>query len=159
MNSGKAAQLLSRQRHDYANHIQVIKGYMELGMPERALEYVDSVVQELARESYLFHATPPEIAVKLYEMLLWARDRGIRLRFGLLECEHSVGVMLSQGFPYNLGFRCQGSGPYTPSGLERIWNQHWTVPAIELCPGRLWGLITINRLVFISIPLGLVCNR
>ncbi|MGI6514353.1 MAG: hypothetical protein GX052_00540 [Syntrophomonadaceae bacterium] len=97
MNSGKAAQLLSRQRHDYANHIQVIKGYMELGMPERALEYVDSVVQELARESYLFHATPPEIAVKLYEMLLWARDRGIRLRFGLLECEHSVGVMLSQG--------------------------------------------------------------
>lgn len=98
MDSGKAAQLLSRQRHDYANHMQVIKGYLELGMPERALEYVDSVVRELAQESNLYRSAPPEIAVRLYEMQLWARDQGINLRFGTLQCKHSVGVMLSQGF-------------------------------------------------------------
>jgi len=78
--------------------MQVIKGYLELGMPERALAYVDSVVRELAQESHLYRSAPPEIAVRLYEMKLWARDQGINLRFGTLECEHSVGVMLSQGF-------------------------------------------------------------
>ena len=98
MDSGKAVQLLSRQRHDYANHLQVIKGYMEMGMAERALEYVNSVVREVAQECRLFHATPPEMAIRLYEMQLWAKDRGIKLRFGTLESEHSVGVMLSQGF-------------------------------------------------------------
>lgn len=97
MDSGKVVKLLQRQRHDYANHMQVIKGYMELKMPERAMEYVDSVVKELARESHLFHSGPPEVSIRLYELQLWARDRGICLRFGDLEFDDSAGVMLSKG--------------------------------------------------------------
>jgi len=97
MDSGKVVRLLSRQRHDYANHTQVIKGYLELGMPERAMEYVDSVVKELAQESHLFHAVSPDVSIGLYELQLWARDKGMYLRFGDLELDDSAGVLQSQG--------------------------------------------------------------
>ncbi|MGE5544795.1 MAG: Spo0B domain-containing protein, partial [Bacillota bacterium] len=96
MDSGKVVGLLSRQRHDYANHMQVIKGYLELKMPERAMEYVDSVVRELARESHLFHSAPPDVSIRLYELQLWTRDRGIFLRFGDLEFVKSAGVIFSK---------------------------------------------------------------
>ncbi|MDR1960982.1 MAG: Spo0B domain-containing protein [Gracilibacteraceae bacterium] len=43
-----------RQRHDFFNHLQVIRGYLQLGKVERALEYVDQVAapgpqQEISR--------------------------------------------------------------------------------------------------------------
>ena len=97
MDNLKVAGLLSRQRHDYANHLQVIKGYLELGMPERALEYVDSVAGELARESHLFNSAPPVVSIPLYELQLWSQDKGICLRFGELEVSGSSDVMLSKG--------------------------------------------------------------
>lgn len=93
----KVVGLLSRQRHDYANHLQVIKGYLELELPERALEYVDAAARELAEESRLFNSAPPAVTIPLYELQLWARDRGISLRMGDLEIDGVVDLVLTEG--------------------------------------------------------------
>ena len=97
MNHQKIVETLSRQRHDYANHLQVIKGYLELGLPERALEYVDAATRELAEESRLFKSVPPVLALALYELQLWTRDRGISLRMGEVGVADAVDLMLSVG--------------------------------------------------------------
>jgi hypothetical protein len=93
----KLVGLLSRQRHDYANHLQVIKGYLELGLPERAKEYVDVAAQELAEASRLFNCTPPDVTIPIYELQLWTRDRGISLRIGDVRIDGAADLVLSQG--------------------------------------------------------------
>jgi hypothetical protein len=71
---------------------------MELKMPERALEYLDSAVRELAQESRLFNFLPPAMSILLFELQLWARDRGICLRLGELAVNDSADT----GFPQEL---------------------------------------------------------
>ncbi len=97
MDTEKVVRLLSRRRHDYANHLQVIKGYMELEMPERAMEYLDSAARELAQESRLFNSLPSAVSIPLYELQLWTQDRGASLRMGKLMIKDTADLVLSQG--------------------------------------------------------------
>lgn len=111
MDNMKMARVLSRQRHDFANHLQVIKGYLELGLPERVQDYVDAVVREINMESRLFNSVPPGLTIPFYELLLLIRDKGMNLRIGEL----------------NIG----GATELLPRGLESLRQQieGYDVPA------------------------------
>lgn len=71
--------LLRRMRHDFANHLQVMSGYVDLGWDERLAGYIRSVIAELNQERIIFEAVEAEAALYLYEQLLMIKDLGIIL--------------------------------------------------------------------------------
>ncbi len=77
MQTQEAVDLLRRQRHDYTNHLQVLRGYLELDQASRALEYILKISQELARERKLFLLEAPEVSIFLYRMYLAGLERGL----------------------------------------------------------------------------------
>ena len=78
-------RLLRRVRHDYGNHLQVISGYLQMGMMDRVKDYVDEVARELMEERTVFQAAEPEAALYFYEQILAARDMGIIIRYDDLD--------------------------------------------------------------------------
>lgn len=78
-------RLLRRVRHDYGNHFQVISGYIQLNMPEKALQYIQRITEEMQGERSVFESFPPAAALYFYTQLLSARDLGILLRYEDLE--------------------------------------------------------------------------
>ncbi|HHW62112.1 MAG TPA: hypothetical protein GX404_09435 [Syntrophomonadaceae bacterium] len=85
MNTEGFVRLLRRMRHDYGNHFQVISGYLQLGMSQKALDYIQKINEEAGEERLLFESLPSEAALYFYEQLLSARDLGILLRYEDLE--------------------------------------------------------------------------
>jgi hypothetical protein len=73
--------LLSRIRHDYGNHLQVIMGYIDLGRPEKARRYVNAVVEQLDEERRLFEELPPEAALYFYQQALLCSELGLILKY------------------------------------------------------------------------------
>jgi sensor histidine kinase regulating citrate/malate metabolism len=43
---GELVRLLRLQRHDFFNHIQVIRALVQLGKTERALNYIDNMAND-----------------------------------------------------------------------------------------------------------------
>jgi hypothetical protein len=91
--------LLRRLRHDYGNHLQVIGGYLELGQPERAKEYLRTVMEEIGSESIVFNSFRGDAALYFYEQLSMARDLGIILRFEDLDLD-SWEILKAKHEPY-----------------------------------------------------------
>jgi len=73
--------LLRRVRHDFANHLQVISGYLDMERPERVKEYLTAVMEEITAERIIFESQPGEAALYFYEQVLLAYDLGIMLRY------------------------------------------------------------------------------
>ena len=92
MDYQRAVLPLRHQRHDYANHLQVIKGYLEINMPEKALEYLNGASRELQEVSSWFNSLPEEAAVLLTEMQIWAHQQGILLTIGKNEIDNGRPV-------------------------------------------------------------------
>ncbi|MDD4801791.1 MAG: Spo0B domain-containing protein [Syntrophomonas sp.] len=81
MEAAKVANLLRRVRHDFANHLQVIGGYLDLDQPERVKDYLRAVMEKMSSERVLFEALKPEAALYFYEQLNKAYDMGITLHY------------------------------------------------------------------------------
>ncbi|MBX6377452.1 MAG: Spo0B domain-containing protein [Clostridia bacterium] len=64
-------QLAAAYRHAFANHLQVVSGWIELGEARRAAEYVRGLVQRLAEESELTRRVARTAAADL--LLHWSR--------------------------------------------------------------------------------------
>lgn len=79
MEAGQMVSLLRRVRHDYANHMQVISGYLEMGWEGQLRDYIRSIVAELNQERIIFESVGPEAALYFYEQLLMIKDMGIIL--------------------------------------------------------------------------------
>ena len=77
--------LLRRLRHDYANHLQVISGYLELGWTEQISSYVKDIISQLNQERIIFESVAPEDALYFYEQLLTIKDMGIILVYDDLD--------------------------------------------------------------------------
>lgn len=77
MRAQETVDLLRRQRHDFANHLQVLRGYLELDQPSRALDYLLRISQELTIERQMFINDAPETSLFLYRMYLLAMERGL----------------------------------------------------------------------------------
>lgn len=48
---------LSRQRHDFLNHIQVVYAYLQIGKFEKALSYLEKIPEQIKEDESLeaFH--------------------------------------------------------------------------------------------------------
>ena len=81
MESEQMVELLRRVRHDFANHLQVIGGYLELGQPERVKGYLRTVMEDIGAERIVFESQSGQAALYFYEQILMAYDMGITLRY------------------------------------------------------------------------------
>lgn len=45
--SDESKTLIKLQRHDFLNHIQVIQGFLQLGKTEKALDYIESIIDDV----------------------------------------------------------------------------------------------------------------
>lgn len=87
LNTDQMADLLRRVRHDFANHLQVISGYLELGQPDRMRDYLQTVIKDMSSTRIVFDNRPGEAALYFYEQLLQAQDMGIKLRYEEIEID------------------------------------------------------------------------
>ena len=55
-------EILSQNRHDWLNQIQLIKGYLELERPERALYVIEDIIIQTHQESLLSRLDLPEFS-------------------------------------------------------------------------------------------------
>lgn len=68
------------QRHDFLNYFQVIKGYLQLKMPDKALSYIDDVLDEIRPQQDIYrigHKTLLSILLGWYFMM---RLKGIKYK-------------------------------------------------------------------------------
>lgn len=107
MEAGQMVELLSRARHDFANHLQVIGGYLEMGQPERVKDYLRTVMEEISSERIIFAALSGEAALYFYEQLSRAHDLGIILRYEDLDIA-SWDILKASDEPYrSMAILCQ----------------------------------------------------
>ena len=90
--------LLRRVRHDFGNHLQVISGYLQIGKPEQALQYLEGVVQEMNAERIVFNL-PGEASLYFYEQIMRAYDAGIRIQYQDIEI-NSWELLKNNGEPF-----------------------------------------------------------
>jgi len=79
--------LLRRMKHDLANHLQVLNGYLQLGQPDEAQDYLHSVIEGLDAERMILRSLPAPACLYFYDQLLKANDLGIGLRFEDIDLE------------------------------------------------------------------------
>lgn len=99
MENHKVIDLLRRVRHDFGNHLQVISGYLELGMNEQLREYVAEVVEEVSCQRVIFENLEADAALYMYEQCLQAKDLGINLQFEDIDIK-SVEILKARKQPY-----------------------------------------------------------
>lgn len=61
----ETVEVLSQQRHDFLNNLQVISGLLQLNKLEQAKEYIVRTANQVKEEGSLYHAQPQEVAAKL----------------------------------------------------------------------------------------------
>jgi len=96
--AGQAVDILRRVRHDFANHLQVIGGYLDMGRPEKVKEYLNMVMEEIIAERIVFKSQDGEAALYFYEQIARARDLGIILRYEDLDTK-SWEILKTKGEP------------------------------------------------------------
>jgi len=75
------ADLLRRVRHDFANHLQVVSGYLDIGKPQQARDYLRQVIDEMNAARMVFDHPSSEAALYFYWQMLQASELGFKLHF------------------------------------------------------------------------------
>lgn len=73
--------IMSTQRHDFVNHLQVISGLIQLHKEERVQEYIDQVVQIYGALSKVGQLKMPEVAAALFAAYHQAAGVQVALQF------------------------------------------------------------------------------
>jgi hypothetical protein len=81
MEEERALHLLRRQRHSFLNHLQVISGWLQLGRPEKAGQYLETVSAQMAGESDVLRRAPAGLGLLVLELGLEAETHGARLEW------------------------------------------------------------------------------
>lgn len=89
MDAARTVELLRRIRHDYANHLQVISGYVELARYQEVKDYIAAMVEEMSEERKIFESLDYEAVLYLFEKMLSARDLGIILKYDELKISNT----------------------------------------------------------------------
>ena len=76
-------ELLSTQRHEFLNHLQVISGFLQLGKETEARNYIHKIVNAMAELSKVVHLGMPETAAVLMNAHYRAEMQQIRLVFDI----------------------------------------------------------------------------
>jgi len=69
------------QRHDFLNYFQVIKGYLQLNMPEKALEYIDETIVSLSFQQEIYKINQKTLMSILLGMYFGLRISGVNMEF------------------------------------------------------------------------------
>lgn len=85
------------QRHDFLNNFQVIRGYLQLNMPEKAMGYIDEVLDSLHCQQEVYKVGQKTLRAIL---LSWYFD--LRMK----------GVSMEIAFPSEMK-------------LDEFWEKHW----------------------------------
>lgn len=81
MDMARMLELLSVQRHDFLNHLQVISGLLQLNKEDRAREYIREVTRGIVRLSRVVHLKVPEVAATLLIAHHRSADHGIEVHY------------------------------------------------------------------------------
>nr|WP_232345629.1 Spo0B domain-containing protein [Paenactinomyces guangxiensis] len=73
-------QILSRQRHDFLNHIQVLMGYQTMKKSERIIPYLQKLVKEALNERAVCELHYPPLTVTLLTLAHRYRQWEIRIQ-------------------------------------------------------------------------------
>lgn len=83
--------LSASYRHAIMNHLQVVLGWLQLGQPAKAEDYIGILQQGLLQETRLVRATQPEAAATLILRRGRAEVCGIELNFHVAEGVRAFG--------------------------------------------------------------------
>ena len=67
------------QRHDFLNYFQVIKGYIQLNMPEKALDYLDQTITELVPQQLIYKISQKTLIAILLGLFFRLRMKGVNM--------------------------------------------------------------------------------
>lgn len=73
--------LVRAQRHSFVNHLQVISGWLQLGQPERARQYLLAVAARLEVEAAAARTEPPALALVLLQVARAAELHNVELQW------------------------------------------------------------------------------
>lgn len=75
-----AIAMVRQQRHDFINHLQVVQGYVQLGRPQDAVDYILRVSSRLQEEGAAAQLPWADLTWVLLQQTCLARDAGVGLR-------------------------------------------------------------------------------
>lgn len=67
------------QRHDFLNNFQVIRGYLQLNMPDKALEYIDEELVSLLPQQQIYKISQRSILAILLGLFFRLRLKGVEM--------------------------------------------------------------------------------
>ncbi|GGO05810.1 hypothetical protein GCM10010969_32560 [Saccharibacillus kuerlensis] len=129
--------VLSHQRHDWMNELQVIFGYARMGKTERVGEIVERVSEDMHRESRIAKLGLPELV--FYLMTIKGENREIALRVEVDEDLHYAGSLTLEEEAALVRALRAGMAAYRYSGMaERSME-----PALRIVFGEQGGEATL----------------
>lgn len=69
------------QRHDFLNNIQVIRGYLQLDMPERIIEYIEEILAGLVPQQEIARIGQKTVVAILLGWFFQLRLKGVEMVF------------------------------------------------------------------------------
>lgn len=81
--SREMINILRAKQHDYSNHLQVISGSLQMGKPQRAMEYIKEIVGDLSLASNITGLESPELAALLLKKISLAEANGILVKLSI----------------------------------------------------------------------------
>ncbi len=67
------------QRHDFLNNFQVIRGYLQLNMPEKALRYIDEAIAALLPQQEIYKVGNKDMLAILLGWFFGLRLKGVEM--------------------------------------------------------------------------------
>lgn len=98
MQAEQMVDLLRRVRHDFSNHLQVVSGYLDMEQPQKAQEYLRTLMEDMIAERIIFQAQSGEAALYFYEQVLKAYNLGVTLRYEDIDID-SWAILKANGEP------------------------------------------------------------
>ncbi|WP_164491660.1 Spo0B domain-containing protein [Staphylospora marina] len=77
--AARLKQFISRQRHDWMNHVQVLLGYLSLDKRDRIKEYLENLAEHAGKERMASECTYPPLAVTLTTLQYREWQRQVQL--------------------------------------------------------------------------------
>lgn len=131
MEADRMVSLLRRVRHDYANHLQVIGGYLELGWEEQLRAYIKEITAQINQERIIFEALAAQDALYFYEQLITVKDMGIILVYEDLDVM-SCHYLKEYNEPVNSIGALQSDIPSTEDDIVVYLSIYENETAIEM---------------------------
>lgn len=67
------------QRHDFLNNIQVIRGYLQLNKPDKALTYIDEAIGALGVQQEIYRIAQKDLVAILLSWFFALRLKGVEM--------------------------------------------------------------------------------